>query len=214
MNLKLQTLSAVVVALLAAGAAQAQDNVAKFGVIRYTTHSSTTGLKGPGLPPGGDAETGDATTVIAVYERMLTPDIGAELVIGVPPRIKAKATGSVAFLGDEVLSAKNVAPTLLFNYYFGQSGNTLRPYLGAGINYTKFTGVRTSLPNTTVSLSDSWGWAVQAGLSYAVSKQWGLYGSVARVDTKSDLVAINSIVLTTTIDFKPVTYSAGAWFRF
>lgn len=214
MNLKLQTLSAVIVALLAAAAVQAQDNVAKFGVIRYTTNSSTTGLKGPGLPPGGDAETGDATTVIAVYERMLTPDIGVELVLGVPPRITAKATGSVAFLGDEVLSAKNVAPTLLVNYYFGQSSNALRPYLGAGINYTKFTDVRTSLPNTTVSLSDSWGWAVQAGLSYAVSKQWGLFGSVARVDVKSDLVAVNSIVLTTTIDFKPVTYSAGAWFRF
>jgi outer membrane protein len=214
MNLKLQTLSAVSLALLAASAAQAQDNVVKLGVIRYTTHSSTTGLKGPGLPPGGDAETGDATTVLAVFERMITPDIGAELVLGVPPRLKAKGTGSVAFLGDEVLSAKIVAPTVLVNYYFGQSGATFRPYLGAGINYTKFTGVRTSLPNTTISLSDTWGWAVQAGLSYAVSKEWGLFGSVARIDSKTDLVAVNSIVLTTTIDFKPVTYAAGAWFRF
>ena len=40
-----------------------------------------------------------------------------------PPRIKARATGSVAFLGDDVLSAKNVAPTLFLNYHFGAPGD-------------------------------------------------------------------------------------------
>ena len=63
------------------------------------------------MPPGADADVGNATTVIFVYERMLTPNIGVEFVLGVPPKIKAKATGSVAFLGDDVLAAKNVAPT-------------------------------------------------------------------------------------------------------
>ena len=47
---------------LAGGAVQAQDNVFKFGVTRYTTHSKTSGVQGIGLPPGADAVTGDATT--------------------------------------------------------------------------------------------------------------------------------------------------------
>jgi outer membrane protein len=42
--------------------------------------------------------------VLFSYERLITPNIGIELVLGVPPKIKATATGSVAFLG-EVLSA-------------------------------------------------------------------------------------------------------------
>jgi outer membrane protein len=63
-------------------------------------------------------------------------------------------------------------------------------------------------------MSDSWGLAVQAGINYAVNKQWGLFASVARVDVKSDLVAVASTVLTTTIDFKPVTYTFGAYYRF
>jgi len=58
---------------------------------------------------------------------MLTPDVGAELVLGVPPRIEARATGSVASLGDDVLSARNVAPTLIVNGYFGDPGSTSRP---------------------------------------------------------------------------------------
>jgi outer membrane protein len=201
-------------ALLAlAGAAQAQDNVLKFGVTYYDTHSKTTGIQGVGIPPGADATTGDATTVIFVYERMLTPNIGAELVLGIPPKITASATGSAAFLG-EVLSARNVAPTFLVNYYFGDPANKWRPYLGAGINYTRFTDIEVTLPNTTADMSDSVGLALQAGISYAASKNWGLFASVARVDVESDLVAVNSTVLTTTIDFRPGTYSAGLWYRF
>lgn len=214
MNHKLQPLAFGAVIALAAGAAQAQNNVVKAGLIYYDTHSSTTGIQGIGIPAGADAETGDATTLIFVYERTLTPNIGVELVLGIPPKISAKATGSVAFLGDDILTAKNVAPTLLFNYYFGQPGDTWRPYLGAGINYTRFTDIQSTLPTTSIEMSDSVGLAVQAGVNYAVSPSWGLFASVARVDVKSDLVAVTSTVLTTTIDFKPVTYSAGAWFRF
>jgi hypothetical protein len=37
---------------------------------------------------------------------------------------------------------------------------------------------------------------------------------VARVDVKSKLVATGATVLQTTIDFKPWTYSVGAFCRF
>ena len=205
-------LLALTLAALSAPAA-AQDWVVKVGAVRYDTSSKTTGIKGIGVPPGADAETGDATTAIFVIERTLTPNIGAELVLGIPPRIKARATGTVAFLGDNVLSAKNVAPTVLVNYYFGEPGATWRPYLGVGINYTRFASAKSSLA-PDVELSDSVGAVVQAGVNYAVDKRWGLFGSIARVDVKSDLVAVGSTVLTTTIDFRPVTYSLGVWYRF
>jgi outer membrane protein len=205
---------ATLLGLTATGAAMAQDNIVKVGAIYYTTHSSTTGIAGIGIPPGADAETGNATTLIFVYERTLTPNIGVELVLGLPPRIKAKATGSVAFLGDDILTAKIVAPTVLVNYYFGQPGDTWRPYLGAGVNYTRFTSQESTLATTSIEMSDSVGLAVQAGISYAAAPNWGLFGSVARVDVKTDLVAVTSTVLSTTIDFKPVTFSGGLWYRF
>jgi outer membrane protein len=206
--------SAAVIGLLAAsGAAQAQNWVGKAGVIYYQTHSETTGIQGIGIPPGADAETGNATTLLLTIERSFTPNLSVEFVLGIPPTIKAEGTGSVAFLG-EVLSAKNVAPTLLFNYTFGEPGATWRPYLGAGINYTRFTDIKTTLPVQSVEMSDSWGLALQAGVNYAVDKNWGLFASIARVDVKSDLVAVGSTVLTTTIDFKPITYSFGVWYRF
>jgi outer membrane protein len=207
--------AALVMAALGAGsgAAQAQQNIFKIGAIEYTTNSKTNGIQGAGVPPGADAETGNATTLLLTYERLFTPNVGLELVIGVPPKIKAKATGTVSYLGDDVLSARNVAPTLILNYHFGSDGDRFRPYLGAGINYTKFTDVKSKLA-PDVKMSDSTGLVVQAGLDYAFDKTWGLFASVARVDTKSKLVAAGTTVLTTEIDFRPVTYSFGLSYRF
>jgi outer membrane protein len=197
---------------LGSGAASAEDNTFKIGAIRYTTHSKTSGIQGAGVPAGADAETGDATTLLLTYERAFTPNIGVELVIGVPPKITAKATGTVAFLG-EVLSAKNVAPTVLVNYHFGSAGDAFRPYVGAGINYTKFVSIKSTLA-PDVKMSDSTGLAVQLGVDYAASKDWGLFASIAKVQTKSKLVAAGTTVLTTEIDFRPTTYSFGVSYKF
>jgi outer membrane protein len=170
-------------------------------------------VTGIGLPPGADAETGDATTAILVYERLVNPSVGVELVVGIPPRIHARATGSVAFLGDDILSADVVTPTLLANYHFGAPGDTWRPYLGAGINYTRFSKVRSRL-SERVEMSDSFGAAVQAGMDYALDKNWSLFASVAAIKVKSKVVASGTTVLQTTINFRPVVYNMGVGYWF
>lgn len=209
---------ATLLALGAAGAglpahAQGLDNVVKLGLTRYDTHSRTNGIGGIGVPAGADAKTGDATTALLIYERMVHPNVGVELVMGIPPTLKARATGSVAFLGDDVLSAKIVAPTLLLNYHFGTPGDVLRPYLGAGINYTRFTDRKSKLASD-VQLGDSTGLALQAGIAYAWAPNWGVFASVARLDVKSKLVASGATVLSTKIDFNPWVYTAGVMYSF
>ena len=109
------------------------NNTVKLGVARYTTHSQSNGVTGIGIPPGADAETGNATTLLFTYERAITPEIGVELDLGVPPKIPAQAKGSVAFLG-EVLTARNVSPTFFVNYHFGQSGDIPDLYREYGLD--------------------------------------------------------------------------------
>ena len=157
---------------------------------RYDTHAKTNGISGVGVPPGADAKVGDATTVILVYERLFGPNFGVELVMGIPPTIKAKATGSVEFLNatGTVLSAENWAPTLLFNYHFFEPGATWRPYVGAGINYTKFKNAKSSIASD-VELGSSWGPAVQVGIEYAITKDINAFASLAAVKVKSKVVA-------------------------
>ncbi|MEW6703386.1 MAG: OmpW family outer membrane protein [Pseudomonadota bacterium] len=212
MTFKHTSLAVGFAAVFAAGAASAQDNLVKFGVAQYTTNSRTSGITGIGVPPGADAETGDATTVLFEYERMVTPNIGALLVLGVPPKIKANATGSVAFLG-EVMSARNVSPTAFAMYHFGAKGDTWRPYAGLGINYTRFTDIQSTLA-PKVEMSDSVGWAVTGGVEYVLNERWSLNASATALRVKSKLVATGTTVLQTTIDFRPVVYSLTAAYRF
>ena len=210
------SLSLLIAASALASGAMAQSDVSrntvKLGAIFYQPHAKTSGITGLGVPPGADATVGNATTLLATYERALAPNMGIELVLGVPPTIKAKGAGTVTFLG-EVLSAKNVAPTVLINYHFGDAGSALRPYVGIGINYTRFTDAKTPY-GWQVSLSDSWGLAGQIGLDYAMSKQWGLFASLGAAQVKSDLVAVGASVLRSTIDFRPVTFAAGVAYKF
>ena len=212
MHNTIRTLALFSAATLLAGGALAQVNTVKLGVIQYQPHAKTTGITGLGVPPGADATVDSATTLLFTYEREIAPNMGLELVLGVPPTVKARASGTVPFLG-EVLSAKNVAPTLLLNYHFGAAGGQLRPYLGVGVNYTRFTGASTPY-GWQVSLSDSWGLAAQAGVDLALGKQWGLFASIGVAQVKSDLVAVGASVLRSTIDFRPITYAAGLSYKF
>ena len=212
MNKTIRTLTLLSSSIMLAGGALAQTNTFKLGVIQYQPHAATTGVTGLGVPAGADVTVNNASTALFTYEREIAPNIGLELVLGVPPTVKAKATGTVPFLG-EVLSAKNVAPTLLFNYHFGEAGSQVRPYLGVGVNYTRFTKATTPY-GWQISLSDSWGLAGQAGVNVTLDKQWGMFASIGVAQVKSDLVAVGASVLRSSIDFRPVTYSAGVAYKF
>lgn len=209
--------SLVVAAALAGGAfaAQAQDNVFKIGVTRYDTHAKTNGISGIGVPAGADAKVSDENTIILVYERLFGPNFGAELVMGIPPKLKATATGSAAFLNatGTVLEAENWAPTLLFNYHFFEPGATWRPYVGVGINYTKFKDVSSSIADD-VKMGTSWGPAAQVGIDYAITKDISAFASFAVVKVKSKVVVSGATVLTTTVDFRPTVYSVGVSYKF
>ena len=216
MQNSIRSLSLLIAASSLAGGALAQSgatpNTVKLGVIFYQPHAQTSGITGLGVPAGADATIGSATTLLGTWEREVAPNLGIELVLGVPPTIKAKGAGTVAFLG-EVLSAKNVAPTVLINYHFGDAGSSLRPYVGIGVNYTRFTDAKTPY-GWKVNLSDSWGLAAQVGVDFALGKQWGLFASIGAAQVKSDLVAVGASVLRSTIDFRPVTYAAGVAYKF
>ncbi|BAL93818.1 OmpW/AlkL family protein [Rubrivivax gelatinosus] len=219
MNKTIRALAVLALAVGAAGVAQAQDqtpdynvNVVKLGLTRYDTHAKTNGVQGLGVPAGADATTSDATTVVFIYERMVSPNIGVELVLGKPPTIKGYAAGSVDYLG-KVVEADSVAPTLLFNYHFGEPSDKFRPYLGLGINYTHFSN-RKSPYGWKIHMENSWGPAAEAGFSYKFDKTWGMFASVAVLKVKSELVGEGAAVIKTTIDYRPVVYTAGVSYSF
>lgn len=199
-------------AVLAAAPASAQQSVLSVGISRIDIHSKTTGLRGIGVPPGADLEVQDATTLFLSYEYRVTPNWGVELAAGIPPKHDTNATGSIAFLG-KVSSVKQMAPTLFVNYRFGEDSAQWRPFIGLGVNYTRFYDAKSEY-GQNIELSDSVGPAAQVGLSYAITPVISLCGAIATAKVKSDLVATGTTVQQTTIDFRPVVYTLAVSYKF
>jgi outer membrane protein len=69
-----------------------------------------------------------------------TPNFAAELILTYPQKHDIRSNGSA--LGDlgKIGSVKHLPPTLLAQYHFTNFG-AFKPYVGAGINYTRFSSV-------------------------------------------------------------------------
>lgn len=118
---------------------------------------------------------------------MFTDNISFEVLAATP--FSHKISTDLLGLGD-IAETKHLPPTFMVQYYFGESGSTFRPYVGAGLNYTTFfdegfnsTGNNATL--TDLKLDDSWGLAANAGFDYKLNESWFLNASVwyANIET-------------------------------
>ncbi len=96
--------------------------------------------------------------------------------------------GDLGPIGGEV---KHIPPTLSLQYHFFPDSR-FRPYVGAGLNYTIFSGEKISIPalglysSSTLELDDSWGWAAQVGIDIDIWKNWFINGVVRYIDIGAD----------------------------
>jgi outer membrane protein len=217
-----------VMAICAGGRAIAEgpvfNNEIRVGayIVRYDAKADD--LTGPPLgavgyvPPGVNVDVNNVTTPYFAYLRRLGPHFVGQLSAGVPPKTetvgKGLATvGSVPFAGQIVSTAKWFSPSLVLNYVFRDESRSLRPYLGLGVNYTRFYDLQSTAAGdaanggpTAISLTSSVGPVVVAGLRWHIKDRWSAYASydVAQVD--SDYVGNTAGVLRrTSIKFRPST---------
>lgn len=75
--------------------------------------------------------------------------------------------------GGKVAETKHLPPTLSLQYHFNPKGR-LRPYVGAGLNYTLFFDEKTSgaLAGAKLELDQSFGPAAQLGLDIDIADVW------------------------------------------
>src|SRR5215469_4881250 len=219
MQKKTMTLALGVAAALAASGAYADNagpNDIRLGMYFVHYESEAGDISGPFTPAGLNVHLQNVETLYAAYVRTLSTHFVAELAFGYPPLTKTEGRGpamlgSVPYNGQVISTARWVAPSLLFEYVFGNPGSRLRPFIGAGVNYTKFVARQSTTAGdavaggpTSISLPASVGPAATAGLSYELNDRWHVYASysVARVNTK--LTADTAGILRTTeIHFWP-----------
>ncbi len=120
------------------------------------------------------------------------------------------ATGTA--LGDLDLGhAWVLPPTLLAQYHFNPHG-TIRPYVGAGLNYTFFYSEDAGALDT-IEYEDSFGFALQAGLDIGLDDHWMLNADVKKIYLNTD-VSINGGAVTADVDLNPWVFGLGIGYRF
>ncbi|WP_245835568.1 OmpW/AlkL family protein [Polynucleobacter cosmopolitanus] len=135
-------------------------------------------------------------------------NVAAELVLTYPQKVDIRA----GTLGNAKLSeVKALPPTLLLQYHFTDFG-PLKPYVGAGVNYTRFSsyknepGVDTSIDKSSVGL------AAQIGADYMLTKNWGINLDVKYINIKTEVYLAGAHV--GNLDLSPIATSVGVTYKF
>ena len=136
-----------------------------------------------------------------------TPNIAAELILTYPQKLDVRAgTAKVGTL-------KALPPTLTAQYHFTNLG-AFKPYVGAGINYTRFSSVKDNGAAGAAwdVKSSSWGGALQVGFDYALDKNWSLNFDVKKVYMDTDVRVGGATIGKLKLD--PLLVGVGVGYRF
>ncbi|SDB09930.1 outer membrane protein [Pseudidiomarina indica] len=139
--------------------------------------------------------------------------------------------GSGEINGLKVGKTKHLPPTLMAQYHFNVGSDVFKPFVGLGLNYTTFfednvdpeltdtltaLGVITAADTVDLALSDSFGFAAQAGFNYKLNEKWGIHAMVSymAIDTRAD-VRINGVTAeSVNVDIDPTVAMIGLRYNF
>lgn len=104
-------------------------------------------------------------------------------------------------------------PVLSLQYYFNPDGK-FQPYIGAGLNYSRFSRESTKgvLSGNDLEFDDSFGPAAQIGADFNLSERWLLNLGVRWIDLDSD-VQVNGVDIGEA-ELDPFVYQAQVGYRF
>lgn len=121
---------------------------------------------------------------------MLANNFALEANVSAPFEHKLSITGldryglNTSNLGE----VKQISPGLSGLYYFGSSTSKIRPYIGAGFNYTKFfddslsAQARAELGAEGLELDEHFGFTARAGVDFQLGNGWFLNASMWRMN--------------------------------
>lgn len=218
-HLPLLALTTIVFSALPVFAFESGDIVIRAGVttVEPREDSGEVTVNGFGVASGLGVDS--STQLGLTLEYFFNKNWGVELLAATPFEHDAAATGALSGLGT-IVEVKQLPPTLSAIYHF-DIGVHCQPYLGLGINYTTFfsedlvgNGV-TAFPGGDVSLDDSWGISVQAGMDFILADNWLLNASVRWIDIDTEAkIEFAGNTVAADIELNPFVYTLSMGFRF
>ena len=206
---KIAPIAAALAALLAATPALAQskgDFTVGIGVHNVAPKSNNADLGG-----GARIEVGDSVRPTITGEYFIADNLGIELIAALPFQHDIDIAGPAGKVNGG--STKHLPPTLSLQYHFGAPDAKIKPFVGAGVNYTWFFGEDTTGPlaGSKLSLDNSWGAALHAGIDFKVGNG-AIRIDARKIDIDTDATLNGAKLGTVNID--PMVYGAAYLMKF
>lgn len=194
----------------AAGISQG-DWLARVGASLVSPNESSSNPQG-GLPAGSEVSVNDNTQLSFTIAYMFTNNLSFEVLAATPFKHDIEGAGALAGIG-KIGETKHLPPTFSVNWHFQPQSN-VRPYVGAGINYTTFFDEKATgaLAGTSLKLDDSWGLAAQAGVDFDINPNWFLNANVRYIKISTTATYSNGYKLD--VDLDPWVYTLAIGTRF
>lgn len=150
---------------------------------------------------------GSSVRPTASLEYLLVPNLGVELLAAWPFQHDIKLNGTLA------ANTRELPPTLSLQYHLAPAG-AISPFIGVGLNYTRFFDVdeRGPLAGTRLDLSNSFGFAAHTGLDFRLTERWLAGVDVRWINIKTDARVDGTKV--GTVNISPLVYGLYAGYRF
>lgn len=137
--------------------------------------------------------------------RFITNNLALELIL-------ATQRHDVSLNGVKIGKVSHLPPTLLLQYHFMPQA-TFRPYVGAGLNYTRFYDIDLAGGTLTVD-KNSWGGALQIGADIQITKSLFLNLDVKKIWIDTDVKASGTGATVTNLKINPMVYGIGIGIKF
>lgn len=215
--MKKSALAVLLSGALFAGSAmahQAGDVVVRAGGILVDVNSSSR-TQTPvevGLKVKNNAQLG----LTATY--MFTDNLAVELLGATPFSHKIEANVPALNLGlGEVVKLKQLPPSLYAQYYFGKATSSVRPYVGAGLNYTRFFNAKSTHAAVTNLEVKKHSFGPVANVGVDVKLTDNLYLNAAawytHIQTKAKFKALD-LNHEVKVKLDPMVYFVGLGYKF
>lgn len=212
------------VALMAAGTVAATGAQAKQGDVLVRVRAINVMPQedsGPILPalPSSSVKVNNTVTPEIDFTYMVADNVGVELIAATSRHTVTGVGPTVG--GVDAMRTNVLPPTLTVQYHFAPDGK-VRPYVGAGINYSTFFNSKATSDfvsvagATKIKMKDSFGWALQAGLDIPLNDRFfvNLDAKYIKIDTKATLTTANLGAQSVKVDLNPIVVGVGIGTKF
>lgn len=146
------------------------------------------------------------TTLELDFTYFVTNNLGLELIL-------ATREHDITSGGTPVGSVALLPPTLTLQYHFAPDSPSFRPYVGAGINYTRFYDINLSNGTLTVDNS-SWGGALQIGADFPINKQFFFNVDLKKIWIDTDVKTVATGATAANFKINPLVLGVGIGMKF